>query len=311
MHRLIERIIDCPQTVAGSRCGGGLVEESDCLVCQKCRQKYPISSKGIPIFNGEDPNGEKEWYDGNYRKRSLENDLALGAGADYRVWITGLIESEKIHGPSLDVGCGTGILARTLPDFIGLDYSHQAVTTLGSEGIAFVVGSAETLPFHDAAFGCVFSVSALEHVPKVDLAFLEIDRVLQPNGVVVMRPAWHCTRYQTELLPIKRYGELNLRQKVTKALMPVLTSRIYKFFTHVPARIIRRLTARRPTQLSFVPLTPNFSQWIADSDACSSIDCHEGILFFESRGYAQISHRKLWKRILAGHDWIVMRKPAR
>ena len=172
-------------------------------------------------------------------------------------------------------------------------------------------GSASELPFRSGTFHCVFSSDALEHVPAIDKAFEEIDRVIAPGGLTLLKPAWHCTRSQTELIPIKKYGELNLRQKIVKLTLPLQRTKVWKFASHFPGRVLRRAFARRPTKLAFQELTPNYSQWICGLDAAASVDSHEGLLFFLSRGYEPISHKTLKSQLLAGHDFIVLRKPVK
>ncbi len=156
---------------------------------------------------------------------------------------------------------------------------------------------------------CVFSFNTLEHVDELALAFEEIDRVLQPGGMLVLKPAWHCARYTTELIPVRAYRDLNARQKLTKALLPVFRSRPYKLLTWTPPRLLRRLTCRPDNPLRWTRMTPYCGEdWISDADASSGIDCHEAILYFTSRNYACDSHRTVLSQVLAGHDIVVLRK---
>lgn len=302
---ILVEILRCPQVTGAIRCGGELEAiGEDKISCRRCGASTAVIA-GIPVFHAD---AARDYYDGNYKVRSRVADLAQGFYAEYCRQLSQWVRELAIEGPSLDIGCGTAIFADELPGFVGLDYSLEALASQGTADLTTVCGSAESLPFADDSFGAVFSINALEHVPKADSAFEEIDRVLHPGGVAILKPAWHCTRYQTELLPVKGYRELNFRQKITKAMLPILASRPWKITTHVPHRILRRVLASRPTRLRFGKLTPNYSQWIADSDAAASIDCHEAILFFESRGYEMISHRSTARKVLAGHDWVIARK---
>lgn len=308
MREALLKIVRCPRIAGGVRCGGEFEQTSpEKITCRLCKNSVDLV-RGVPVFHSDK---SREYYDGNYRVRSRIADLAEGAYSRERPLLAQWVKDFAIQGPTLDIGCGTAIFAEILPGFVGLDYSLEALISEGVEGFDLVCGNGEGLPFGDQSFETVFSINALEHIPEVDLAFQEIDRVLRPGGMAILQPAWHCTSYQTELLPIKAYRDLNLRQKVTKAAMPILVSKPWKAATRLPARVVRRIFARWPTHLRFRRLIPNFSQWIADSDAAASIDCHEGILFFESRGYEIISHRSSLKKITAGHDWVIARKPAR
>jgi SAM-dependent methyltransferase len=98
----------------------------------------------------------------------------------------------------LDVGCGAGSLDRLLAQRLGKGNPITAIDTnpflLGeaaalakAEGVAdrirFLSGNAETLPFDDASFDCIFSVTVLEEC-DADRALAEMVRVARPGGRV-------------------------------------------------------------------------------------------------------------------------------
>lgn len=110
----------------------------------------------------------------------------------------------------LDVGCGSGALDRLLSKRLGstaridaMDlnpfFLAEARTLAAKEGlaerIAFVRGSATELPFGDATFDAVFSVTVLEEC-DADQAIAEMVRVAKPGariGIVVRAidvPQW-------------------------------------------------------------------------------------------------------------------------
>jgi ubiquinone/menaquinone biosynthesis C-methylase UbiE len=97
----------------------------------------------------------------------------------------------------LDVGCGSGGLARRLveegADVTGVDPNPQALTAARTLAPAarFEEASAEALPFEDAAFDVVIILNALHHVPfdVMDRALAETARVLRPGGwLIVLEP---------------------------------------------------------------------------------------------------------------------------
>jgi len=51
---------------------------------------------------------------------------------------------------------------------------------------SFKVADAERLPFDDASFDAVYSVGVLHHTPHFDQALSEVERVLEPGGVLVL-----------------------------------------------------------------------------------------------------------------------------
>lgn len=96
----------------------------------------------------------------------------------------------------LDIGCGSGSLDRLLAARLGeanpitaMDTNSfllgEAAALAEAEGLAgrvrFVPGDAEALPFPDASFDCVFSVTVLEEC-DADRALAEMVRVLRPGG---------------------------------------------------------------------------------------------------------------------------------
>jgi len=127
----------------------------------------------------------------------LEDRAAMPS---YRLMFRGLVDAmapqpgEKI----LDVGCGAGSLDRQLallvPNAItAIDpntfLQREAAALAEADGLAdridFRPGNAEALPFPDASFGCVFSVTVLEEC-DADTAIAEMIRVARPGGRIAV-----------------------------------------------------------------------------------------------------------------------------
>jgi SAM-dependent methyltransferase len=98
----------------------------------------------------------------------------------------------------LDIGCGAGSLdrqlARMVPNKItAIDpngfLQSEAAALAASEGLAhrieFQPGNAESLPFPDATFGCVFSVTVFEEC-DADKAIAQAVRVAKPGGRIAI-----------------------------------------------------------------------------------------------------------------------------
>ncbi|MBV8406542.1 MAG: methyltransferase domain-containing protein [Alphaproteobacteria bacterium] len=98
----------------------------------------------------------------------------------------------------LDVGCGSGALDRLLArrlagacKITAIDVNpfllQEAAALAEADDVAgtirFAPGSAETLPFDDATFDCIFSVTVLEEC-DADRALAEMVRVAKPGGRV-------------------------------------------------------------------------------------------------------------------------------
>ena len=91
----------------------------------------------------------------------------------------------------LDVGCGTGWFTRRVAgdgaQVVGLDRDAEALAFAGQRdagGTSYVHGDATALPFADAAFDAVMSVTALCFVEQWLRAFAEIVRVSRRRVVL-------------------------------------------------------------------------------------------------------------------------------
>jgi SAM-dependent methyltransferase len=196
----------------------------------------------------------------------------------------------NVPGVVLEIGSGAGVFAgRGGYDYCALDYSLTWLRAYLS-GHRSICATAECIPLASRSCRFVFSFATLEHVPRADLAFEEIDRVLAPGGVAYLAPAWHCRPWAAEGLPVRAYRELRLAQKVSKVLIPIRDSLFWRGIFEIPWRVNRRMISSLyavPSQLRYKRLKANYAHfWMADSDACSAIDSHEAVLFFETRGYS-------------------------
>jgi ubiquinone/menaquinone biosynthesis C-methylase UbiE len=118
-----------------------------------------------------------------------------------------LVERARPFGPSdriLDLGCGTGIVARVLRERLGgaarltgLDINAPMLAKARSiaPDIAWHEGSAVALPFADRSFEVVLAQQVLQFVPDREAALREIRRVLVPGGRLVAS-TWRPRREQ-------------------------------------------------------------------------------------------------------------------
>lgn len=93
-------------------------------------------------------------------------------------------------GELLDLCCGFGEFASAFfegPVGDGLDIFKEDVARASRSTLyhRLVSGDARRLPYAENTFAGVLSVSALEHIPGVDVAIHEIFRVLKPGGRLV------------------------------------------------------------------------------------------------------------------------------
>jgi SAM-dependent methyltransferase len=185
--------------------------------------------------------------------------------------------------PVLEIGSGRGYLQDVAQNYTGLDISPTVARFYHKK---FILGSATAMPFPNDSFDGVWSIWVFEHVPNPEQAFHEARRVTRDNGVLLLLPAWNCAPWAAEGYEVRPYADFDTVGKLIKASIPLRSSWPFRGITLIPNRIVRSLIARfGPTRLRYRRLAPNYEKyWVADSDAVNSIDRHEAMLWFRSRG---------------------------
>jgi SAM-dependent methyltransferase len=94
----------------------------------------------------------------------------------------------------LDIGCGTGSLTLTLPDFAnvasatGIDLTEPYIVAARARNtdprFTFDVGDARALPYSDSSFDHAFSLLVLHFIPEARKAVEEMCRVVRPGGTI-------------------------------------------------------------------------------------------------------------------------------
>lgn len=109
--------------------------------------------------------------------------------ARYRAWLS---ESVPPGGSLLDLGGGTGALARRLADALDcgvtvLDPTPEMVASLEPHPrVRAEIGSAERMSFADDAFDAVVVSDAFHHFRDQDGAAREMARVVRPGGRILV-----------------------------------------------------------------------------------------------------------------------------
>lgn len=126
----------------------------------------------------------------------------------------------------LDLGCGTGIVARVAAEHLGngenvtgvdinpgmLDVA-RSVSAETHPGIEWQQGSAEDLPLARSSFDVVLSQQAFQFLENRETALKEIHRVLRPGGRLVFsvfRSIEHNYTYRPLIEAFRRHGGDNL-----------------------------------------------------------------------------------------------------
>jgi SAM-dependent methyltransferase len=183
----------------------------------------------------------------------------------------------------LEIGSGSGYLQDVVDNYTGLDIAPTAAHYYHKK---FVVGSATALPFPNDSFDAIWSIWVFEHVPNPEQALAEARRVTKDSGLLFLLPAWNVPSWAATGHNLRPYSDLGWREKLVKATIPLRSSLAFQAASALPVRALRAATARfGPARLRYRRLKPNYKHyWQVDSDAVNSIDSHEAMLWFTSRG---------------------------
>lgn len=109
----------------------------------------------------------------------------------HRYYLATLFTTNKIV---LDIASGEGygayLMAKSAKRVIGVDIDQEAVDLsrmkYKKENLSFLKGRADLMPLNDSSVDVLISFETIEHHDKHDEMFLEIKRVLKPDGVLIM-----------------------------------------------------------------------------------------------------------------------------
>jgi SAM-dependent methyltransferase len=103
-----------------------------------------------------------------------------------------LIKDYPSNAKILDIGCSGGVLLAELQknnyhDISGVDISPKAIALAKQRDVGKIYQSEAILtPFPDSYFDIVIASDILEHLPDDSLALKEWQRILKPNGLMII-----------------------------------------------------------------------------------------------------------------------------
>lgn len=136
-------------------------------------EKVSLTFTGERVFEGSTP--ERIWLDHIYRYEYAKK----------------LVKGRNV----LDISCGTGYGSRILcgggaAKVIGLDISNDIIDFASSKYrtnvLEFRVGDILNIDFVNNNFDVITCFETIEHVNSRDKAFLELQRVLKPEGILII-----------------------------------------------------------------------------------------------------------------------------
>lgn len=258
-----------------------------------------------------DSESSRRYYDSNDEKRWGRTSMPT-TERNLGEWLR--FGNVKDGSVIVELGCGRGAF-RYLSErysYVGIDLSFEALKDCIRPPSA-VQADITKLPIASEHADFVFSIAALEHVPRPELVLSEVNRILKPGGIAYLAPAWFCRPWAAKGLPIKRYSELALTDKILKALIPVRNNLIWRSMFTIPHRLRRELQyvlASSDWEFKYKRLSPNLREYIyTDCDAFCSLDPHEGVLLFKRWGYEIPTASNLLSRLALRHEAVVVQKP--
>jgi SAM-dependent methyltransferase len=150
----------------------------------------------------------------------------------------------------LEIGCSTGILIQELKSLgfsnvWGIDISEQAIVGATARGISQVsVGDAAATSFPDESFDVIISSDVLEHITDDAAAVREWERILKPNGLLIIFVPAHqflWTSHDDDNLHKRRYYRRELIGVVQKSGLTLERVSYWNFLLFFPISAIRFL----------------------------------------------------------------------
>ncbi len=178
----------------------GLVYKNETLCCCRCNNEYQVV-EGVPVLLvneklNKQENNQKVWFEKHYAKFSKEEYRLEDWRLSMLERIFGCVFGSKIK-TYLDIGCGatgyTVIEAAKRNNWFsfGVDISVEAMIRAKrlsdkqkvGDKTAFIVCSAENLPFKQEIFDFVSAISLLEHLEYDDRVVGSVLKILKKKGL--------------------------------------------------------------------------------------------------------------------------------
>jgi len=124
----------------------------------------------------------------------------------------------------IDVACGTGFGSLLLANagakkIVGIDNDANAIS-YGNEHyplkkIIFIQADAQKIPLNNNFADVVISFETIEHLPNPKQFLLEINRLLKPNGILLLSTPNKETSYGDNPFHLKEYAFSDLRRELS------------------------------------------------------------------------------------------------
>lgn len=177
------------------------------------------------------------------------------AGQQRRLEMILSAAGERIHGSTLENGCGVGMYVEHLSPLggcvFGLEYDFDRAREAGARSPGIVNAAGEKLPYSDSTFDLILSHEVLEHVLDDADAVCEMVRVLRIKGRIVLFVPnrgypfethgiyWH-GKYRFGNIPFVNWLPRRWRDRLAPHVRVYSRDDLEKLFSGLPVRIIER-----------------------------------------------------------------------
>jgi ubiquinone/menaquinone biosynthesis C-methylase UbiE len=155
-------------------------------------------------------NGERSVSNVRYDEVGRDFDAVRDRRPDGpRIWLERVAAHLPDPLPSfVDVGSGTGIWSRAIAEtfdtpVVGVEPSDgmraRAEDARADPRVTYVPGTADALPLEDGSVGAVWMSTVIHQFPDLDATAVELRRVLEPGGLVLVRSGYPGRQDEIEL----------------------------------------------------------------------------------------------------------------
>jgi len=181
----------------------------------------------------------------------------------------------KQVGVAVDIGCGSGrnlqLLSKHAGLTLGMDRSLAALEAAAARGMPVARADAQVLPLPDCSVDLLAALDVLEHLDDDMRALAEFQRVLRPNGfLLVTVPAYRFlwSEHDEALMHRRRYVASELHIKLVRSGFRLLKRSYAVFFAFFPIvfyRLFRGLVPKSPLEpkVSYMMLPGSLNKLLA------------------------------------------------
>ncbi len=106
--------------------------------------------------------------------------------AEFSVEVNAIRKLLPATGAGIEIGVGTGRFAQALGISSGVEPSAAMRQIAVQRGVSVIDGLAESLPINNECYDYALLVTTLCFLDSVATAFKEVERILRPNGYIII-----------------------------------------------------------------------------------------------------------------------------